>query len=37
LYVEPDGRITVRPKDGKSDPIDTGFTDEDLKKGGKCE
>jgi hypothetical protein len=37
LYIEPDGRVTLRPKKGPGGPIDTGYNKDDLKPGGKCE
>jgi len=38
LYIEPDGKITIRPKKGQpGDPIETDFDKDDLKPGGRCE
>ncbi|MFP5459529.1 MAG: polymorphic toxin type 33 domain-containing protein, partial [Bacteriovoracia bacterium] len=32
LYKEKDGRITIRPKNGKANPIDTDYNEDDLKR-----
>lgn len=32
LHIEKDGRITIRPKNGKAGPIDTDYTKDNLKR-----
>lgn len=39
LEIDENGRLVARPqqKGDPREPVDTGYTDEDLKPGGKCE